>query len=408
MVPKESLNQRLSLQGLPTHQIRRRISEARGSFAYEASDVLMSLGVEEERSDKLVGGGFAYRRLPHIGAVIASFKDQRDAEQAVSHLGYYLAPNMEFSLFQDEDIEFPEGVTELPDKRWPLESGVEDAHSLNITGTGVILGLVDSGIDGDHIEHRESLREFRWVDEMGLGEEDQRAIDLHPRGHGTGMAGIISGKNRGVAPGVDLCAAGFGPSRSGNTVTLLRVVTALEWIAEVLDRPANWEKVGIVNLSLGHPDGDELDRDITETRSLMQQLAEGQQTLIVAAIGNTPGVNCFPANFPECLSVGAVDDDLTPAGFNGGGLSAVDNAVQPDIFGYGVGVLSSHRRNPRGVHRYRFYTGTSPASAYVAGIASLYSCCMPGLTLNDLRVRLLQTAVPIPGVGTGLARFISP
>jgi subtilisin family serine protease len=127
-------------------------------------------------------------------------------------------------------------------------------------------------------------------------------------------------------------------------------------------------------------------------------------------VGNDgPGSIRAPAYFEECLSVGAVDSELQPALFSGGGVSPVTQRPEPDIAGFGVDILSSLERDITGRSLYAEMSGTSMAAPYVTGIAALIAAADPCMHSSELRQCLLQRALPLDApperVGAGLACF---
>ncbi|WP_324278013.1 S8 family serine peptidase [Blastococcus brunescens] len=97
-------------------------------------------------------------------------------------------------------------------------------------------------------------------------------------------------------------------------------------------------------------------------------------SLIIAAAGNNadrrsgkPGFVGAPANSPEIMAVGALDQQLEMAFFSARSLPA--RGGQVDIAGPGFQVLSSWPMPTR----YRSISGTSMATPHVAGIAALWA-----------------------------------
>jgi subtilisin family serine protease len=133
--------------------------------------------------------------------------------------------------------------------------------------------------------------------------------------------------------------------------------------------------------------------------------------LPVVSIGNDgPGMLRAPGYFNEAFSVGALNFDLQPAPFSGGGISPVTGKSEPDIMGFGVNVLSSLERDIDGRSIYGVMDGTSMAAPYVTGIAALCACADPKLQGERLRNYLVKHAIKINAdperVGAGLARFV--
>jgi subtilisin family serine protease len=197
--------------------------------------------------------------------------------------------------------------------------------------------------------------------------------------------------------------------------SLVRVVTALEEMLAVFQRPEHAGKPIILNLSLGFlPDAlspDDLQAVVKGIERILGTLRTTFQVLPIVAVGNDGnGIVRAPATFADTLSVGAVGDDLTAASFSGGGISTLSGEWEPNFVGYGVDILSSYQRTQEGISEYLRMSGTSMAAPYVAGIAALYAGQDPSLQGAKLWAKLQETALPLAGdpdrVGGGLVRFV--
>lgn len=297
---------------------------------------------------------------------------------------------------------------------WPEASGIQKAHKAGVTGKGVLVGILDTGVDADHIEFRQKKIDYRYVPLDPAIDRLRTVRGFDVDGHGTHVCGIVAGKTIGIAPDVDLMVASVIESETLKT-TLDRVLTALDWMLQVIDKPQYKNKPAIINMSLGFVPqslsdeqvrivGDLLDRMVT---TLLQTL----NVLPVVAIGNDgPGHVRAPGYFRQALSVGALDFGGQAAEFSGGGLSEVTGEIEPDIAGYGVDITSSLERTIDGRSIYASMSGTSMAAPYVTGIAALCASQNPTLQGETLRRYLLDNAYPLSSppdrVGAGLARFV--
>ena len=82
------------------------------------------------------------------------------------------------------------GLSSLVNREWPEECGINPAHAQGIKGAGVMLGILDTGMDADHPEHQDRLIQFRYVSLFPNSPQnparDVRGFD--PDGHGTHVA----------------------------------------------------------------------------------------------------------------------------------------------------------------------------------------------------------------------------
>lgn len=296
-------------------------------------------------------------------------------------------------------------------ENWPLESGVELAHSLKIRGSGVLVGVLDTGIDADHQEFRDRTVNYRYVPLNLRQPRDVRGFDTG--GHGTHVCGIIAGKNIGVAPEATLYVASVIESETMDR-SLLRIISGLDWLLDKFNESENSEPPAVLNMSLGFPSTSIQSSANRQKLEILQnrliKCVEKLNVLPIIAIGNHgQGNYCYPGAFKECFSVGAVDFQGNIAKFSGSGIS--EGSIKPDLVGYGVDVNSSLERKCDGQFIYEKRSGTSMATPYVTGIAALYLCEQPQLKAKELKVKLIETAFPLPNqpperVGGGLARFV--
>jgi subtilisin family serine protease len=110
--------------------------------------------------------------------------------------------------------------------------------------------------------------------------------------------------------------------------------------------------------------------------------AAAHDVVVVAGIGNRPNdlAAAFPARYPGVVGVGAVDRTGTHADFS-------ITSPEVDIVAPGVDIVSTA---PGG--GYRVGTGTSDATAIVAGAAALIRSRYPSLPAAEVVHRLLATA----------------
>ena len=139
-------------------------------------------------------------------------------------------------------------------------------------GAGVILCIVDSGIDMEHPDFR-NLELAGWLDAI-----DGATQPYDDEGHGTAMAGIVVAQDglEGNAPGVSLLVAkAIGEEGTGDDV---QIAEAVDWCVD--------NQADIISLSLGGDQGfgsGFLSSDALE-ESVEDAIDEG--VFVVAAAGN--------------------------------------------------------------------------------------------------------------------------
>ena len=392
-----------------TDAVTQKITEILGRLGFKRVTPQASVDkpvLDDEQASNFVS-------LDYLGAyVVSSSNKQRieDAQQSFDKSDYDVIDDVQLSLPQPT---YSERVYRRRKQIvWPAESGVHQAHSNGITGEGVLVGVLDTGCDADHVQFRKKRVDFRYVPLHYESElRDVRGFDVD--GHGTHVCGIIAGQHVGVAPEADLMVASVIESETYRT-SLSRISIALDWMLSQFRTQQDRNKPIIVNMSLGfapeHIPKSDRATLMVGIQELISTLVEDFNVLPVVAIGNGgPGSVCAPGCFPETLSVGAVSVDHKPADFSGGGPSPIGEDTQPDIVGYGVNIFSSLERDKNNRSLYKYMSGTSMASPYVAGIAALYASADTKLQGEALRRHLINTALPLQApadrVGVGLARF---
>ena len=282
-------------------------------------------------------------------------------------------------------------------------------------GRGVVVAVVDSGVDLGHPEFRGRLvpgATFLGCGPRPCGNGDWRSGPAARRsqayGHGTHVAGaVVAGRGNGVG------IAGVAPLAK---VMPIKVGDRGTWADDDIAYGIRWavaHGADVVNLSIGYHEG-------PVTSAVKDAAARG--VVVVAAAGNRSEPMCtMPAGLPEVLCVTSTDRDELPAGYSSGGVKenlrsvaapggaglpsppvALPVAVPfPDC---GERILSTWPRGDAGAGRcpgeggYRYLSGTSLASPHVAGVVALL------LARGVVPARAIDAVVATartPGIGPG-------
>jgi subtilisin len=228
-------------------------------------------------------------------------------------------------------------------------------------GSGILVAIIDSGVERDHPAVGGRLTRSVVVDISGEDPEvhdDAAGIDVV--GHGTACAGIIHS----LAPAADFVSIRvLGPDNRGKGIAF---AAGLDWAIE--------HGAGVANLSLS-----------SRSEALFpafHELADAAyfaNVLLVSAANNVPGPS-YPSLFASVISVAAHDLDDPMAWFY--------NPSPPVEFGArGVDVDVAWRGGGRIVA-----TGNSFAAPHIAGITALIRSKHPQLTPFQVKTVLLACA----------------
>ncbi len=243
----------------------------------------------------------------------------------------------------------------LSDKPWapPGISLIAARRMWSTTrGEGAVVAIIDTGVDYQHRDLAPNIIDGR---SFVSSEKDYKDYN----GHGTHVAGIIAanGKILGAAPLARILVVKVLNKNGQGTYS--GITQGISWARQWVGK--NGERVNIINMSLGGSLPNK-----TMHRELIKAVQEG--ITVVCAAGNsgdgaadTPEIS-YPAYYPECLAVGAVELNSRAANFS-------NSNENIDIVAPGVKTYSTYPEN-----QYVELSGTSMAAPHIAGaIALIYS-----------------------------------
>lgn len=335
-------------------------------------------------------------------AVIRSLSERADVvvieRGASDEMGLIEPINVHESTPAELDKGIAWGVTKI---------NADDAWAAGYEGAGVIVGVIDTGVDYTHPD----LVTNMWHDtpageHLGYDFYDGDSDPMDDYGHGTHCAGSVAGDGAagtetGVAPSATIMALRIDYYSGGYP-------TWIEAMEFATDRG-----VEVLSMSLGTtPVGN------TTLRTAEENLLTAGVYHSVAAANSGPGAgtircsgDCPPPWFhPDqtyqggmsaVVTVGATDSNDGIASFSSRGpvdwwsdYSDSSPLIDPDISGPGVDVVSTQWTGG-----YTTMSGTSMATPHLAGVAALILSANPNLTVAQMDSIIEMTSLDLGSSG---------
>ncbi|MDQ3256041.1 MAG: S8 family peptidase, partial [Acidobacteriota bacterium] len=313
------------------------------------------------------------------------------------------------------------------------------ARAPQLTGKGVTIAIMDSGISTTHPDFGKNSSKSRIIAAVNFTGDDRTGDD---NGHGTGVAGVAAG-NGAASTGYAANYAGIAPEAhlldlkvldENGAGTTSSTLAAINW-AIVNQKRFN---IRVINLSLGTPVRESFR---TDPLCLAVEQAVRAGIIVVSSAGNNGsteevvghdangdpiyrlvygGINS-PGNSPYVITVGATDsrgtvrrsDDIM-ARFSSKGPTRVDGLAKPDLVAPGRRLIAPmSQQNPATSvqypdrviqpvssdatpNAYFKYSGTSFSAPVVSGAIALMLEANKSLTPALTKATLLRTAQALP------------
>jgi type VII secretion-associated serine protease mycosin len=292
---------------------------------------------------------------------------------------------------------------EIRDDEWPFLSAIDVQRAWNVTkGGGATIALLDTGVDAVQSD---------LVGSVTTGPDYTRGANpagvAPSRLHGTQMASIIAGHGHG--PGGLDGVIGVAPEAKILSVRVLLENeepgyayfnrsrryegTLAKGIRYAVDHGAD-----VINMSLGKSFPNKQERQAAAyaiSRGVVMVAAAGNEGASRSARRHGYAPYSYPASFPGVISVAAVTADHRHAAFSNRNSTVLVSAPGVRVVAAGPG------------SSYYFGDGTSPATAFVSGIAALIRSKYPKLSPIVISQAIAESTAHHPpggydvGVGFG-------
>ncbi|MBU0910909.1 MAG: S8 family serine peptidase, partial [Gammaproteobacteria bacterium] len=271
----------------------------------------------------------------------------------------------------------------VPKVKAPEVWALKDNSGRQITGQGIRIAVLDTGVDFTHpalggcigagckvVAARNTI----------LNNDDVTDVNSH----GTHVAATALGKDtngNGVAPDASLIAVkvmgddGFGIDSS--------ILAGLDFALDPDGDPATDDAADVINLSLGGPGN--------ENSPLSQAVNAAVQSgvVVVVAAGNNYDYLSIssPGTAKDAITVSNANSNDQIEGSSSRGPLQDASFLKPDLSAPGTDIMAA---KPGG--GYQSKTGTSMAAPHVAGAAALLLQADPNLTPAQIKHKLVHSA----------------
>jgi len=290
---------------------------------------------------------------------------------------------------------------------WALERvHARQAWQRGLTGRGILVGNIDTGVDVTHPALDEKWRGsngatateswFDVVNVMPTPYDDDKAVGPT---HGTRAMGCILGQDGadtvGVAPDAQWIAAKAFDDIGQTSVD--KILTCFEWMADP-DGDANTVDDVPDIISLSWADDAKHGCLTTYWDAIYNLEALGVATIIATGNKNANPKVGSPGSNPEFFAVGSVDSLNNFSSFSLIGPSICDNTtIKPDVVAPGEQFYSTVGSVMDG--GYGSVRGTSFAAPLTAGVAALLKQYNPELLPDEIYTTLRSSATDLGAAG---------
>ncbi|MBC7374019.1 MAG: S8 family serine peptidase [Frankiales bacterium] len=288
-------------------------------------------------------------------------------------------------------LALPAGAANDQQDTWHArQAQIPQAQAAGRDGAGVLVAVLDSWVDRDHPDF--GGRVLAGADCAG-GSCRPGPASSDQCDHGTHVSGTVASSSFGVAPRARVLPVRvltYDPASGECTGEPADVAAGIRWAVA--------QGAQVLNLSLG-PDVHGLSSSTTIAAAVTEAAAAGAVVIFSAGNANVPVADEYGSS---ALIVAATGPSGALASYSqrGTGVDLAAPGGDPRTPGVCTREECVTSLYPGG--RYSVAAGTSMAAPHVSGIAALLLAQEPSRTRQQVIDRLLSTASPLAGAGSGL------
>jgi len=400
------------------------------------STTVLVHGTDLAAADDAVAAAGLTRRtsFDRIGVVVA-----RGTQQQIEAVR--AEPGVTYVEAGAQPVELLDATSNVATRGVEAQRTRTGADGTALTGKGVSVGVIDSGVDPTHPAFREADGSSAVVANLKTVCEPTETLCSVQRvpgfldtdttsagGHGTHVSGIVAGRSTELSDGETVQGAAAGAKivslSTGAGLVILGADAALNWVLENHDAPcgagvpaSTCPPIKVTNNSYGPTGGGEFDPNSATVKLQRALAADG--VLTVWAAGNDGGdgsesLTNPPAQDPTPGVIGVASYYDQATGTRDGVVSefssrgkAGDPSTYPDLSAPGEDITSACRpylavcstgfdpRNGPGatdIGTFNTISGTSMAAPHVAGIVAQLYQAEPDATPAEIEQALTSTA----------------
>ncbi|MDC3414679.1 S8 family peptidase [Aquibacillus sp. 3ASR75-11] len=350
-----------------------KINQSDGHHSFEVIIQLNDeLKKDKQKLQKALGSAITVSHVfTHIDAIAATLTANQIIKLSQHPQVYSIEENIRIDINLD-----------TANKWFGTEAARED---FNLTGSGVTIAIVDTGIDNDHLDLDEN-KVIGWKDFVNRNDSP-----YDDQGHGTHVASIAAGtgdanyRYKGVAPEAKLVGIKVLDANGSGSIT--QIIQGMEWLIDHKDQYG----VQIANLSFGSSGSS----DGTDALSQIVNAAVDRGIAVTVAAGNQ-GPEKYTIGSPgaaqKAITVGSMAD-VGERGFFQNDFSSrgptEDERRKPDISGPGYRITAAQANS---YNDYATYSGTSMATPFIAGTIALMLESNPSLSPEEIKNNVLESS----------------